>query len=256
MSDKQNDEGWVNRPTAPLADNIDGDQPTRIAPCDLLAKEAMLLKQEREAKASEATVIKKHFDSTDKGPQYHNAEFVPPSGQRRIGEVTIPWSKRDRLDVEQLLKKMASLGKGIRHHRRLLFLIAFMSAAAIATIGFAGNGGVFKKAGGESLGRAESSILPAVEVGTESIDHPGDNIVKADNDRAIPSTQPMREMEDIPSVSDENRPKLKSAADALIEGRLDEALAIYRQLKILFPDNESYALAVDILQRSKKGAMK
>ena len=46
-------------------------------------------------------------------------------------------------------------------------------------------------------------------------------------------------------------PTLRDAADALVEGRLNDALEVYQKLMLAFPEDESFALAVEILSRRR-----
>ncbi|MCP4674920.1 MAG: hypothetical protein GY854_05310 [Deltaproteobacteria bacterium] len=239
MSRAKDEAGWVNSlPLAPV-DDVDADQPTRIAPASHFED----LKLDSKDQPLDATVIRSNR-GTKQTPKTRSAEFLPPSGHRATGEVTLSWSPTNRFDVKALRPRLVSLGKAVLSRRVLVLLVALTVIVGAVAMGFVGTQDAKES-------RDKGKTHPAAE-----------RIETVVSGEGVPPTPDAahEEMEDTDSLESEpvhaGSHTLKAAADALIDGQLDEALRIYRELEDRFPRDESYSLAVEILSRSRKERLK
>jgi len=248
MSHTKYEAGWVDStPPAPV-DDVDADQPTRIAPASLFAK----MDFDPVDQALDATVIRSNRKATKQAPKTRTAEFLPPSGHRATGEVTLSWSPQSRFDMKTLRPRLVSLGKAVLSLRLIVLLVVLAGMAGVVVMEF-----VRSQDAKEARESHDASEIRPAAAGsrTERIEP-----IAGDGD-VLPALETTHEKtEDTDRLereqSSESTHTLRAAADALIDGQLDEALQIYRKLKDRSPHNESYSLAVEILSRSRKGRSK
>ncbi len=238
MSRTKYEAGWVDStPPAPV-DDVDADQQTRIAPASIFAD----LKLKLADQPLDATVIRPNHEATKQAPKTRSAEFLPPSGHRATGEVTLSWSPQSRFDMKTLRPRLVSLGKAVSSRRLIVLLVTLAGMVGVVAMEFART-----QNAKESHGRSEIHLAAAGSRAERVEPIADDEVVPP----ALEATH--KETEDTDHLSSHT---LKAAADALIDGQLDEALQTYLSLKDRFPHNESYSLAVEILSRSREERLK
>jgi len=186
----------------------------------------------------DATRVDSDFDATVIGKPIQgkksvasaSAEFIPPAGVRATGEITSVWADRPR--KLPALWKISSQWLSARFDRKRLVLIGALAvlAATLLLIPLPWS--------------QDSPTTQPVTVREPVVDNPQlpPSIKKKvlDNDASRSSPVPIEQV------------TLQDAVEALIGGRLDEAREKYRQLHGIHPDDPSYALAVELLERRAK----
>ena len=147
-----------------------------------------------------------------------------------------PWPIRSALSRVQ-----AWLGRG-NNRRSVILLMIEISLAAVLLLTLK------SKAPRQSVSLMQSAAAE---------DRP---VPKQENAESSPFAAPSvsflssKEISTVSPLSeDESAVRLKDAVDALTQGRLDEALTVYRELSAAHPDNASFALTVQILGGEKGG---
>jgi hypothetical protein len=186
----------------------------------------------------DATRVDRDFDATviarplsNKNPvDSASAEFIPPNGARATGEITSVWADRPRRlpALWQTLRQWLSA----RFDRKRLVLIGALTVLAATLLLI-------------PLPRSQDS--PTTQPVTDRKPVPDNaqlppsirkNVLDSDASRSSPV--PIEQV------------TLQDAVEALIGGRLDEAMEKYRQLHGIHPDDPSYGLAVKLLERRAK----
>ena len=186
----------------------------------------------------DATRVDKDFDATviarplvgEKPVGFVSAEFIPPTCVRATGEITSVWANRPRKFLA--LWKISSLWLSVRFDRkRLVFIGALASLAATLLL--------VPLPRSQDLSTAEpaTSRKPVRDSG-QSPPSIRKNVL--DREASRPSPVPSEKV------------TLQDAVEALISGRLDDAMEKYRQLHGIHPDDPSYDLAVELLERRAK----
>ncbi len=168
-----------------------------------------------------------------------SAEFIPKEGIRKTGELTMVWQEsRAKDDLEkngEKIGKMLRFGRGRLRFVLIGAVLPLMSVVCVLLFG------------GESKshrdGRAESAMHKENQTPPTTV---------VESPRREPLTVPQSGTTDPQTAPS----RLRDAADALLEGRLDEALVHYRALAAASPEDPSFALAVKILVRGREGASK
>ncbi len=157
-------------------------------------------------------------------------ELVPLSGRCAGHDQTVVWSKPVSRHPIRIVARVASYRKRLGSKGSAVVwigLVMLMIAGMIGTICQAGKSD-------------REGVMPPVPVRKEA---PVSAPVSPESSSVI--------AHDFTTAATPV-PSSKMAADALVEGRLDEALQRYGELKARHPRNRSYALIVDILSASEK----
>lgn len=227
MGNRKDGFGWVS-PEKDVSCPDFNDVPTRVVQIDRIDQE---LKQRFEANSSigtDATVLQKKKDDSVSPTNRRSAQYIPVAGVRKTGEVTALWVPKKRFGFLLVWDFMRAKTKG---RLAILCIVICLLVVGAFVIPFFLE---IKKTSadpnrGLKVNRAEESEMHRVE------------------DEGSSSLGPVSD-----GGKHEEHPSLKNAADALVDGRLAEALGVYRRLARAFPDDESYALAAEILGREKR----
>ncbi len=234
----------------PVGSSDPAVEATRVQPIAL--QEARKPATAAESQAGEMTVLHAESPRSNNEPAV-GAEFIPPSGHRDAAEQTTFWQPENRLALDNALARIRDVLK----RKRLFMLLVVASVAVIFTL-FAGltNG---KKAS------SDVGPLPQQTVGDRTSDKTvvqRRNEARVEQPAADQATDPAPRT-DLPATVDDSAPgnsaapadascRLKDAADALVLGRHEEALEIYRKLSARYPAVPSYRLSVEILERTQQ----
>ncbi|MDD5305947.1 MAG: hypothetical protein PHU25_01375 [Deltaproteobacteria bacterium] len=149
------------------------------------------------------------------------AEFMPASGRKATGEVTSLWSARGSSPLERARDAACRLSAVLRR-RPAVLAVAMTGMVAIALT---------------------AALHPRGE-------RPADAARTREQGTPVPE---LAAIPDVPAALEPNvapgRATLRAAVDAVAEGRLDEARAIYIVLARENPQERSFPLAADILGR-------
>ncbi len=186
----------------------------------------------------DATRVDRDFDATviarplpgKKTIDSPSAEFIPPTCARATGEITSVWADRPRRlpALWETFRQWLST----RFDRKRLVLIGAL-ALLVTTLLLV------------PLLRAQDSPAAQAVTGREPVSDSArlpPSIPKnaIDHEASRSSSAPLEEV------------TLQDAVESLISGRLDEAMRKYRQLHGIHPDDPSYGLAVELLERRAK----
>lgn len=186
----------------------------------------------------DATRVDRDFDATviarplpEKKPADSvSAEFIPPTCARATGEITSVWADRPRrlpalweisrqwLSTRFVRKRLALIGALALLATTLLFVPLLRSQDSPTT-------------------QAVTDRKPVPDSAQSPPSIPKDAI---DHEASRSSSVPLGEV------------TLQDAVESLISGRLDEAMKKYRQLHGIHPNDPSYGLAVELLERRVK----
>ncbi len=177
----------------------------------------------------DATVIGKPLRG-EKSVDSASAEFIPPNGARATGEITSVWTDRPRR--LPALWETSRQWLSARFDPKRLALIGVLASLA-ATLLLV------------PLPRSQGSppMQPVTDrkpVSDSAQLPPSIRKNVLDHEASRSSPVPLEKV------------TLQDAVEALISGRLDEAMEKYRQLHGIHPDDPSYGLAVELLERRAK----
>ncbi len=231
--------GWTQKSGSCLADQVADDQLTRIVMVNPDTGEICPFEKGQDANNLEATLVRSGTKQEPSSGRGRSSEFIPFKGHVSTSEMTTLWSSPKRFDVVALFNRLSSSFRTMSTNQR--FVVYFCAAVLLAS------------GGGTAIGFAGSNNS-AQKVTTELQSNP--TTAKKKNPKHLSQlTNPGRQSnrERAPRFGSASGIRLKEAADALIEGRLDEALYLYQQLETAFPNDPSYPLAVHILLKSENG---
>lgn len=186
----------------------------------------------------DATRVDRDFDATviGKPPQGKksvasaSAEFIPPAGVRATGEITSVWADRPR--KLPALWRISSQWLSARFDRKRLVLIGALAVLAATLL-----------------------LIPLPRSQDSSATQPVTDRKPAINNAQLPPSI-KRKVLDVDASRSSPIPieqvTLQDAVEALIGGRLGEAREKYKQLHGIHPDDPSYDLAVELLERRAK----
>jgi hypothetical protein len=185
-------------------------------------------------------------------PRRRSAEFVPEAGLRKTGESTLPWKERSALDLSSIVKRIRHRLSWLPGSRLVLVgsLVLFLVLVALLGCLFLGLPlhGAAPPAG---------ALLPTVDSGSSAPEpRSGAGSPEAGEPREpkeMAGSGSLGSGEEQGDQSGFGQVRLRDAADAIAEGRLHQALSLYRQLAAREPQDPSYLLSVRILAQAMKG---
>jgi hypothetical protein len=160
-------------------------------------------------------------------------EFIPDNGRCGKRDQTVVWSTKAPLDPIRFVTKLVSYRNRLGKKGWVVVSVGLILLLITGMVGTICEAGKFDS-------ERYTPTDAAREEAPVSL-------------RAPPASHP--EVSDKSTPSPVSVPSSKMAADALVEGRLDEALKRYHELKTHHPEKQPYALIVDILSASEKGRM-
>jgi hypothetical protein len=162
------------------------------------------------------------------------AEYIPAIGKCARNDKTVAWTRRTPQPLVRLTGRLESYRNRLGRRGQCVVSVGLFVLLLVGIVGATCQGGKPDRERGvlhpPAGNRAKSLFSP---VPNSSSNVPAVSV-------AVPATAPSS----------------KIAADALVEGRLDEALNHYRALNAFQPQEKPYALIVDILSESKKAGLR
>lgn len=225
--------------------------------------EIPMLEDKKGGEDAEATVLGKVKMVDPSRKRGKTVEIKPPEGMRATGEMTVLWSEKRDVKAEVI----AGI-KGVwQNKNRRLFLLGLVGTLAVMAAAL-GLGKMFFGSSSEQ----STQIASVREKTTSARERNNINISEMDEihrpsvvDGAVPQkTNSTEATENLKTTSLSRSPQylvsdgelvpptLKRATDALVDGRLTDALEIYERLKQIYPDEKLFQVASKILRQQSE----
>ncbi|MCP4199422.1 MAG: hypothetical protein GY762_19930 [Proteobacteria bacterium] len=183
---------------------------------------------------SDETVVIAGADQAGVNGEKQMAAYIPGNGKCVAQDKTVIWTKKAPQSLVRVTGGLASYRSRLGKRGQLVVSVGFFILLLVGIVGTVCQAG--KSDGDRGVlhppaGNRAPSLSPPAPVSKSVVP-------------AAPISTPVA------------LPSSKIAADALVEGRLDEALNHYRALNAYYPQEKPYALIVDILAESQKGRLR
>jgi hypothetical protein len=217
----------------------DDDQATRVMNPTARSMEAVL---GGSASAPNETVVLSPSRPAEDG--FANAEFVPTEGMIDMSDPTVMWRPAEGAGARALVAGLRRRLKGLtkRHLIGGVMVLVVLVLGLLLPTG-PGAGAVSK------TGPGSKEQLEAEQPGASQSVRNASDVGLSPFPKGLPPTPLL-------PVGGENGLTLRVAAEALLDGRLEEARRCYRQLSDIYPQDRSYRLAAEILDHTSPGRSK
>lgn len=183
---------------------------------------------------SDETVVIAGADQVGVNGEKQMAAYIPGNGKCAAKDKTVIWTKKAPQSLIRVTGRLVSYRNRLGKRGQLVVSVGFFILLLVGIVGTvcqAGKSGGDRSALHSPAGNRAPSLLPLTPLS-----------------KSVVPAAPISTPGAVPSS--------KIAADALVEGRLDEALNHYRALNAYYPREKPYALIVDILTESQKGGLR